>query len=831
MKRTLLPLFLAVLPLSAAAPPRATAPAIGKIDFTRDVRPILVDRCFQCHGPDDKARKAGLRLDDRDSALKTLRSGSVAIVAGHPDKSELVARLGTDDESQIMPPKKVGKPLSVREKEILTRWVRQGAPYTRHWAWGKPVRPLVPVVKDTTWARTPVDRFLLARMEQEALRPTKPADRAAILRRVNLDLTGLPPTLSEADRFLADTRPDAYERLVDRLLASPAFGERWAVSWLDLARYADSQGFANDPDRSIWPFRDWVISSLNANKSYDQFTVEQLAGDLLPNPTPDQLIATGFHRNTLTNTEGGTNVEEFRSAAVVDRVNTTFQVWQGSTMACAQCHTHKYDPFSQKEYYQVYAIFNNTEDANGGDDRPTLTFTRPGSEARHAEATATLALARKELDLLTRKLDAGIVAWESSLDRSKLPKEVADIVPVLEAKRTPQHKQRLLTYHRNLSPRRRDIEAEIRTVEGQLKALSATTPILREANPRQTHIHVRGEYDNRGDIVQPGVPTSLVSKPISEKMDRLALAKWFVGDDNPLTARVAVNRLWEELFGIGIVETSEDFGTQGELPSHPELLDWLATEYVRSGWDTKAMLRLLVTSSAYRQNSAVTPDLVERDPNNRLLARGPRVRLSGEGVRDQALFVAGLLSRNMGGPSVQPPQPSLGLSAAFGSSTDWATSAGEDRFRRGLYTKWRRNAPYPSLTTFDAPERTTCTVRRTRTNTPLQALVTLNDPVYIEAAQALARRTLAEGGTTARDRATYAFRLALTRPPSERELMRLVALAEAAQKKYAADPAGALLIATKPIGPAPKEMPVADLAAWTLVGNVILNLDETIAKR
>jgi mono/diheme cytochrome c family protein len=829
MTRTLLPILLAALPLSAAAPP-GPAPATGKVDFTREVRPILVDRCFQCHGPDDKARKAGLRLDERDAALKMLKSGNAAIVSGHPDKSELVARL-TADDSQLMPPKKINKPLSARDKEILTRWVAQGAPYTLHWSWTKPVRPPVPIVTDAAWARNPIDRFLLARSEKEKLRPSAPADKAAILRRVALDLTGLPPTLEEADRFLADARPDAYERLVDRLLASPAFGERWAVSWLDLSRYADSQGFANDPDRSIWPFRDWVISSLNANKPYDRFTVEQLAGDLLPNPTPDQLIATGFHRNTLTNTEGGTNVEEFRSAAIVDRVNTTFQVWQGSTMACAQCHTHKYDPFTQKEYYQVYAIFNNTEDANGGDDRPTLSFTRPGAEARQAETTATLAIARKELDRLTRQLDAAVIAWEAGLDRSKLPKEVTDIVPVPEAKRTPQQRQRLVAHHRTLSPRRREIDAEIKTLEGQLKSLTITSPILREAKPRPTFVHVRGEYDNKGEAVQPGLPTALVSRPVAGKLDRLALANWLVGDDNPLTARVAVNRLWEELFGIGIVETSEEFGTQGELPSHPELLDWLATEYVRSGWDTKAMLRLFVTSSAYRQTSAVTPALVERDPNNRLLARGPRVRLSAEGVRDQALYVAGLLSRKMGGPSVQPPQPGFGLSAAFGSSTDWTTSVGEDRFRRGLYTKWRRNAPYPSLTTFDAPERTTCTVRRTRTNTPLQALVTLNDPVYIEAAQALARRTLAEAGPTPKERVTFAFRLALTRPPTERETARLVSLAEAAQKKYAADPAGAVQIATKPIGPAPKGMALPDLAAWTLVGNVILNLDETIAKR
>ncbi|MFO0844851.1 MAG: PSD1 and planctomycete cytochrome C domain-containing protein [Gemmataceae bacterium] len=762
-----------------------TTKKLAPVDFTRDVRPILVDRCFQCHGPDEKTRKAGLRLDDRDAALKKGRSGTAAVVPGDPAKSELVSRIRSADPTEVMPPRKVGKPLSPREIDLLERWVREGAPFARHWAYVAPVRPPLPRTKTPGWRRNPMDAFLLARLDRERLAPSPEADRAALLRRVTLDLTGLPPTLEEADRFFRDAGSDAYERLVDRLLASPAFGERWAVPWLDLARYADSQGYANDPDRSIWPWRDWVVRALNANMPYDRFTVEQLAGDLLPGATPEQLVATGFHRNTLTNTEGGTSPEEFRSAAVADRVNTTFAVWQATTIGCAQCHSHKYDPFSQKEYYQVYAVFNSSEDANRGDDAPTLTLATPGNARERAETEALLSTKRAERRALHK-----IAAKVKALDR------------------------------------------EVKSLEGRLKQLAATTPVLRELpSPRSTHVHIRGEFENKGEPVSPGLPASLPTPAKSTRIDRLGLARWLVDETNPLTARVAVNRLWEELFGVGLVETSEDFGTQGDLPSHPELLDWLAVEYMRSGWDTKRMLRLLVTSSTYRQSSRVSDDLSKRDPNNRLLARGPRVRLSAEMVRDQALAVGGLLSRKMGGPPVQPPRPSFALVAAFGGSTDWAPSPGEDRLRRGLYTRVRRNAPYPSFTTFDAPERTFCNVRRLRTNTPLQALVTLNDPVFFEAAQALARRVVADGGRDVKERTRFAFRLCLTRLPTGSETERLEKLYESARARFAAQPAHAESIATRPMGPVPAGMDAVELAAWTIVGNTLLNLDETIAKR
>jgi hypothetical protein len=829
----LAPIVVALSRASVMAEEPKPIPAPSKpIDFTREVRPILAGKCFSCHGPDDKVRKADLRLDLREAALKELRRGGRAIVPGDPANSELLQRVTTENANRIMPPRKVGKPLSEAEIAVLRRWIEQGAAYTAHWAYVKPVRAPLPRIRNPqSTIRNPVDRFLLARLEKEGLTPTPDADRYALIRRLSLDLTGLPPTIEEADRFARDPRPDAYDRLVDHLLASPAYGERWAQVWLDLARYADSQGFANDPDRTIWRYRDWVIQALNANLPFDRFTIEQLAGDLLSDPTPAQLMATGFHRNTLTNTEGGTRPEEFRSAAVVDRVNTTLQVWMGTTIACAQCHNHKYDPFSQKEFYQLYAIFNNTEDNNTGNDAPTLTVPVTGEDTAFRELTARLAPARERLDRETRALDGRLQEWDRTAAPATLPADIIAILALPPAQRDKKQQDRLTAYHRSLSESWKALDAQVRGLSDQLAKRTTTTPILREGKGRPTNVHIRGNYLDKGEAVEPGLPAAFPAPTMTGPLNRLALARWLVSPDNPLTARVAVNRLWEELFGIGIVETSEDFGTQGELPTHPELLDWLATEYIRIGWDTKQMIKLLVTSAAYRQGSQVTPELARRDPANRLLARGPRVRLPAEAIRDQALFVSGLLSPKMYGPPVQPPRPNFGLSAAFGSTTDWKADAGPDRYRRGLYIRWRRNAPYPSLTTFDAPERTFCSIRRLRTNTPLQALVTLNDPVFVESAQALARRIVAHGGDSTASRVTYGFRLCLTRPPSEREVQRLVALFEQARRQFAADSLQATVMATKPLGPAPKEMNVADLAAWSVVGNVLLNLDETLARR
>jgi mono/diheme cytochrome c family protein len=821
-------MLLGTLLVSAAGGARADAP----VDFNRDVRPILAGKCFTCHGPDEESRKVGLRLDGREFAVKLLKSKATAVVPGKADASELIRRVITEDEDDLMPPPKNGVRLTPAQVKTLRTWIEQGAPYAEHWAYVKPTRPLPPEVKEPGWAVNEVDRFVLAKLEKEGLRPGPFADRYALIRRLSIDLTGLPPTIEEADAFARDENSNAYESLIDRLLAKPAFGERWAQVWLDLARYADSQGFANDPDRTIWRWRDWLIQSLNANVPFDRFTVEMLAGDLLPGATQDQLIATGFHRNTLTNTEGGTQPEEFRSAAVVDRVNTTMQVWMATTMGCAQCHTHKYDPLSHKEYFGLYAIFNNTEDRNGGDDAPVIEAPRVGSEQAAEALRPKVAEAKRKLDEETKRVDAGRAEWEKTVDRAKLPKDVAGLLAKPAKERKKDQQEKLASYYRSqASPEYKALEAEHKKLEQQLTSLTVTTPVLKEGKPRETHVHLRGNYLAKGEKVDPGLPAVFPPAPAGAPMNRLTLAQWLVSPENPLTARVAANRLWDELFGVGIVETTEDFGTQGELPTHPELLDWLATEYVRLGWDTKRLIRTIVTSAAYRQSSAVSEALAKRDPFNRLIARGPRVRLPAEQVRDQALAAGGLLSAKMFGPPCQPPKPNFGLSAAFGGTTDWKADTGEDRWRRGLYVRVRRNAPYPSMVTFDAPERTYCSLRRIRTNTPLQALVTLNDPVFVEAAQGLARRVIKDGGATPESRATFAFRACLTRPPTSDEVGRIVKLHEQALAEYRQSPKQAEAMATKPLGPAPAGADAADLAAWTVVSNVLLNLDETLAKR
>jgi hypothetical protein len=831
MKTTYFNRIMAALIVLLAA---TVARAADKVDFNREIRPLLSSKCFQCHGADEKARKSKLRLDLFETATKPAKSGELPIIPGKPDQSELIKRISTHDDDDVMPPSEHSGPLSAAQIATLRAWIAQGAHYAPHWAYVKPVRLPAPAVQDTSWPRNEIDRFVLAKLEKEGLPPSPEADRYALIRRVSIDLTGLPPTIKEADDFAHDPSPDAYDKLVDRLLASPAYGVRWAQVWLDLARYADSQGFANDPDRTIWRWRDWLIQSLNRNERFDQFTIDILAGDLLPNPTQDQLIATGFHRNTLTNTEGGTQPEEFRSAAIVDRVNTTLQAWTGTTIGCAQCHDHKYDPFKQKEFYELYAIFNNTEDHNTADDAPTIEVPRVGQEKLAGELKPKVAEARRKLDEENKRIDAGRAAWEKSIKPDSLPKDLAAILAKPAKKRKKDQAEKLANYYRDqTSPDWKKLDADYRSLEQQYRQLVVTTPVLKEGKPRETFIHLRGNYLAHGEKVQPALPAifKFSASSADAPVNRLTLARWLINPENPLTSRVAANRLWEELFGIGIVETSEDFGTQGEPPSHPELLDWLATEYIRCGWDSKRMLKLMVTSATYRQSSAVSEQLAQHDPYNRLLARGPRVRLPAEEIRDQALAASGLLSRKMFGPPCQPPKPNFGLSAAFGATTDWKADTGEERYRRGLYVRIRRNAPYPSMTTFDAPERTTCTVRRMRTNTPLQALVTLNDPCFVEAAQALARRIVKEGGSNVESRVTFAFRACLTRPPTLAEAARLAQLYQAAYDKYQADPKDAEEMATQPLGPAPRDANVRELAAWTVVSNVVLNLDEALAKR
>ena len=767
------------------------------VDYSREVRPILAKNCFACHGQDEAHREGGLRLDRLDGAVRELKSGARAVVPGDPDESELIARVTEEDQSLRMPPRKTADRLTAAEVAVLRRWVEQGATYAEHWALIRPKARPLPEVKDRTWPRDGIDFWVLARLEAEGLSPSPEADRFTLLRRASLDLRGLPPTPQELDAFAADSAPDAYEKAVDRFLDDPSYGERWARLWLDLARYADSAGYGSDPLRTIWRYRDWVIDAYNRNLPYDRFTVEQLAGDLLPAPTIDQKVATAFHRNTMTNTEGGTDDEEFRVAAIKDRVDTTSQVWMGLTMGCAKCHTHKFDPITQDEYYRFYAFFNQSEDSDKGDEQPVL------------------AVPTHSQDEQNRQIDGRVASLRTLL-----------------AKPAPEAAEAVARAFHSVVPVSHLLRAEVEKLE-KSRPKPATVPVMVElpsGKRRQTRVLEKGNHLAPSRPVEPGTPASLHPLPPDAPRDRLGLARWLVDPENPLTARVAVNRYWGQLFGTGLVETEEDFGTQGEPPSHPELLDWLAETYRAGGWDTKAILRRVVTSATYRQSSRSTPDRLAKDPRNRLMSRGPRFRLDAETVRDQALALSGLLSRKMLGPSVFPPQPDGLWQAAFNGQRTWATSAGEDKHRRGLYTFWRRTIPYPSMATFDAPSREICAVRRIRTNTPLQAFVTLNDPVYVEAAQALARRVVADGGSTTEDRVRYALRLCLSRPPADEQVAALTSLYRTERDHYAGDPAAAVALASEPLGPLPPGSDPAELAAWTTIANVLLNLDGVLTK-
>lgn len=768
--------------------------AADVVDFNRDIRPLLSSNCLACHGPDEENREADLRLDTQVGSRSDL-GGHAAIVPGDHDASELFRRITTDDENERMPPVGKGKRFSQAEIEVVKKWILQGANYQEHWSYTKPIRPEVPEIREPGFAiQNPIDAFVLRRLEQEKLSPSPAADRLTLARRVALDLTGLPPTWDEAQAFVEDSRGDAYERYVDAQLSKPAFGERWASVWLDLARYADSSGYADDPPRTIWAYRDWVIRAFHQNKPFDEFTIEQIAGDLLDDPTDDQLIATAFHRNSQTNNEGGTNDEEFRNVAIVDRVNTTMEVWMGTTMACAQCHTHKYDPITQAEYFQLFDFFNQSEDADRGDERPLIEIWEDNEQPKQ----------RNELQRRIARLERQLKNVESKLTD---------------------------TAEQELSEERE----EIASLKKQLDSIRpiTTVPIMRDLEPRReriTKVQVRGNYKNTAEQVKRATPA--VFHPLRQDLppNRLALAHWLVDPENPLTARVIVNRFWEQIFGSGLVLTNEEFGSQGDLPSHPEMLDWLAVEF-QTDWDVKRLLKLLVMSSSYRQVSRMTPELLDADPTNRLYARGPRFRVTSEMVRDQALFVSGLLSENMYGVPVNPPQPQLGLKAAFGGETDWKTSSGDDKFRRGIYTTWRRSSPYPSMSTFDSPSREVCTSRRGRTNTPLQALVTLNDPVYIEAAQALARKIDMQGGDSIESKIAYGIRTCLVREPTDEETAELVRLYRTAVDRFSQQPDQAKLFAEEPLGKIPHGSDPVDLAAWTVVSNVLLNLDEMFLKR
>jgi hypothetical protein len=979
---------------------RGDEPLPAVVTFNRDVRPILSDACFACHGPDAKKRKADLRLDTQEGAFAALGEGRHPFVAGRPERSEVYRRISATNATKRMPPARMARQLTGREVALIRRWIEQGATWQKHWAFLPPARSPLSTVKDRRWPRNLIDAFVLARLDRDGLPPSPEADRITLLRRVTLDLTGLPPTPAEVDAFLADRSPDAYERAVDRLLGSPRFGERMAIRWIDAARYADTSGYQTDGDRVMWRWRDWVIEAYNQNKPFDQFTVEQLAGDLLPNATLDQVIATGFNRNHRGNAEGGIIPEEYAVEYVADRVETTATVWLGLTMTCARCHDHKYDPLTQKEFYRAFAFFNNVPERGKaikiGNSPPwVLSPTRRQSE-QLAEIDARLAGARRQVELLDGRLAQAQARWERaptglfppclesefgpdagdfgffdrfSLEARVQPRRLSGTIlsrmadepqgegyaVVLDGGRVQvnlvkrwlddairveteeplkpgEWRHVLVTYDgsrvaagvrvyldgrpaklrvllddlnqtfqtkhpfrvgagngpggrfqgrvRDVRVHTRDLTAEdaavaavgeevralldldehrrspaqamklrryylahhapadIRVAHEQLAELERrrramldsipTTMVMREMpTPRPAHVLIRGQYDRPGERVEPGVPAVLSPWPRGERPDRLGFARWLVAADNPLTARVAVNRMWQMLFGAGIVKTVDDFGAQGEWPSHPELLDWLAVEFRESGWDVKRLLRLLVTSAAYRQSSRLSPELLKRDPENHLISRGPRLRLSAEMIRDQALAASGLLAERLGGPSVKPYQPA-GLWREL-ADTEYRRDRGEALYRRGLYVFWKRTVAPPSLVTFDAAGRETCTVRETRTNTPLQALNLLNDVTYVEAARVLAQRVLREAATD-ESRLTLAFRLVLARPPRPAECAVLLAGLQRHRAHYARERGEAKKVVAAGEAPVDAAQDAVELAAYTATASVILNLDEAITK-
>jgi cytochrome c553 len=974
--------------------------------FAAEVRPILAARCYSCHG--SNLQQNGLRLDSLEAILKGSDSGKV-IVPGHSQNSRLISRL-LAQERPMMP--YGGPPLAQKEIATIRQWIDAGAPGPdstaplaavkppKHWSYVKPVRPALPQVKDAAWPRNPIDNFILARLEREGLRPAPEAPKSTLLRRVYLDLIGLPPSPKEVDAFVADQSPDAYEKVVDRLLASPRYGERWARPWLDLARYADSNGYEKDRLRTAWEYRDWVIRALNQDMPFREFTIEQIAGDMLPNPTHDQLIATGFNRNSMINQEGGIDIDEYYWYSLVDRVSTTASVWLGSTLACAECHNHKFDPFPQKDYYRFLAFFGNlkhqaSEDPGGRwMEEGKLELPTPEQAEKSKAIRAQMAKLESALDTQTPELDSSQKSWETAVGASEsqwaplepvryesaggatlklledgsilateknpqadtykiaahsklksiaafrlealpdaslphggpgrdadgnfflsdfnvevagrpvvwksaradesqqgysvenlikkkpgtlsgwavdaddkislrrqavfipqepiavtpgsvltvtmkhqmrhssrnvgrfrlsviaanepeltveIPARLRPILAISSDHRTAEQKQDLAAAYRQVAPSLDATRKQIKDLRGDLGKLGiASAMVVSEdagfARP-STNIRERGTYTSKGELVYADVPSALGTLPKDAMPNRLGLAQWLVSDDNPLTARVTVNHFWETLFGHGLVETSEDFGTQGDPPTHPELLDWLATEFMQNGWSMKKIQRLMVTSASYREDSHVTPELTARDPYNKLYARGPRFRVEAEMVHDMALAESGLLSAKMYGPGAFPYQPEGVWDIPY-NNDKWIESKGEDRFRRSIYTFMRRSAPYPSLSTYDAPSREFCTVRRVRTNTPLQALTSLNDPYFFDAARAMAKRMMEEGGTTPADRVRYGFLLTVSRKPSQTELEKVL-------KFYNAQPSRAAS---------------GELAAMTMVANVLMNTDEAITK-
>ncbi len=802
-----LPLFASCLVLSAFAGVSRAA----EVDYLRQVKPLFTQYCVQCHGADKE--EAGLRVD----TVEAMRLGGVSgsMLRRQSNGETLLLQVITDAHEDIpaMPYKKT--PLDGDQIALLKAWLEQGAPAPEneepgryvHWAYQAPITPALPETARTDWARNPIDRFILARLEAERIAPSPEADRVTLLRRVSLDLTGLPPSVAEVDAFLRDERPDAYERAVDRLLASPHYGERWARPWLDVARYADSNGYSIDAPRQIWKYRDWVIDALNRDMPFDQFVVEQLAGDLLPEPTMAQRIATGFNRNTQLNEEGGIDPEQFRIEAVFDRVNTFGTAFLGLTVSCAQCHDHKFDQLTHKEYYQLFAFFNNTVAENEG-------VLRIPEEVTKAEATpADLEAARAELARYLEPRGAEVEAWAATLTpeaREKLRPTTRRALELPWAQQSLAQRRATYGAFNQTDEVFRGLHDHLSDVERK-QPRPVTTLVMEELpQPRDTVVFIGGDFTRPSTSVKPGTPAAL--PPLkAENPNRLDLARWVVDPAHPLTARVMVNRIWQQYFGRGIVETENDFGTQGIRPTHPELLDWLATDFVRRGWSLKALHHLIVTSATYRQSSHARPDLSEIDPLNRLLARQHRLRLDAELIRDVALAASGLFVPKIGGQPVYPPQPD-GVMTLGQVRRTWTPSRGDDRYRRGLYTHFWRATPHPALAVFDAADGFSACTRRLRSNTPLQALTLLNDQQFYEFAVALGERVQREAPGDLDAQLTHAFRLCVARPPTAFELGRLRALYD----QQMADGEGSEA--------------ERRTDTWTTLARVLLNLDEAITR-
>ncbi len=842
---------------ASAAPAPADKPAAGaKIDFEKSIRPLFVKHCQDCHGPD--AREGGLRLTSRKNLLLRNDSGEPAIISGKSDQSVLMHRVASKDDSEQMPPADAGERLTAKEIALLKQWIDQGADWPtaseepKHWAYVPPVKQPLPKLKGTPRVNNAIDAFVVEKLQQQnpALQQAQLAEPARLLRRVSLDLIGLPPTPEQVAAFEKDPSPAAYEKYVDSLLKSPRYGEKWTRQWLDLARYADSNGFQADQLREMWLYRDWVINALNRDMPFNQFTIQQIAGDLMPGASLDQKIATGFHRCTTCNVEAGVDPEENRVNQIFDRVNTTGMVWLGTTFECAQCHNHKYDPFTQQDYYQIFAFFNNTPlevkqvgksvtfDVTG--PKLMVPLSKTAQQQKDQLTQQRLAL-QKQLNQRQRELETGYPAWEeatlalleNSEEGSKVPDNIRKILNTETDKRTAKQTKALAAYQREQDPDFADLTKQLNQVRQQLNALEPDTSLVMVEmdKPRMNNIFKRGNFLDKGAQVKPQTPESLHPLQAEDTPNRLAFAKWLVAPENPLVARVTVNRWWSQFFGQGIVATQEDLGSQGDPPTHPALLDWLAVEFMEHNWSMKHVHKLIVMSATYQQSSKITPELLEADPYNKLLTRGPRLRLSAETIRDNALAISGLLSTKMGGPPIYPPQPQ-GLWRHVGrNAPKYNTSTAEDRFRRGVYVIWRRSAPYPSFTNFDAPDRGACTINRSRTNTPLQALTLLNDPAYIEIATGLARRLATHGmndGMTDRERIAYAFRLCVARQPLDVEVDHLTKVFEQELKHFQDHPQAAQkLISAKD---RPEGVGASRMAAWLYVANILLNLDETITK-